>query len=118
MSRHPGTTMVPACLKARRPAAVCKVTPPIARIGPGSSEHTENLYQSTESSGRGSAKTSTTMPNSKVHSRSYASATTRRRSLLAMSGFYRILAFLPIDTSGEFDHHSILEWRNDVEDAG
>jgi len=46
------------------------VMPPAARIGPGSLAHTAKRYQSTPSSGRSSANSSVTQPNSKVQSRS------------------------------------------------
>jgi hypothetical protein len=67
--------------------------PPAARIGPSSMAHTAKSYQSTPSSGRSSANSSTVQPNSKVHSRSYASATTR---CFFMAQSYRILADAPL----------------------
>src|SRR5258707_20475 len=41
--------------------------PPAARIGPGSLAQTAKRYHSTPSSGRSSANSSVTQPNSKVH---------------------------------------------------
>jgi hypothetical protein len=72
-----GMTMVSACASSSGWYGACTMMPPAARIGPSSMAHTAKSYQSTSSSGRSSANSSTVQPNSKVHRRSYASATTR-----------------------------------------